>query len=99
MKRPKASFQLFDANRQRSTYVNVRHPVANEQTEASVGLRSSHDWPFFAFHNKNLSDLRGGEFGINGAPQIARPFKIGFSRSTVSLSQIDPANTLFAFRR
>jgi len=99
MKRPKASFQLFDANRQRISYVNVRHSIGKEQTVASVGLRSSHHWAFFAFHNKNFSGLRGGEFAINGASQIGRPFKIGFIRSTVSLSQIDSANTLFAFRR
>jgi len=55
MKRPKASFQFFDTNRERITHVNVRHPAAKIQSRAKSRLRSSHDWPSFTFHNKNLS--------------------------------------------
>ena len=43
MKRPKASFQFFDTNRERITHVNVRHPAAKIQSRAKVRLRSSHD--------------------------------------------------------
>lgn len=52
MKRPKAAFQFFDANRKRINRLNVRHPAVKMQAKA--GLRSIHDWPFFAFHNKNF---------------------------------------------
>lgn len=68
MKRPKASFQLFDANRQRISQVNVHHPAAKVQAKVKLRLRISRNWPFFTFHNKNFSNLRA----VNSRPTALR---------------------------